>query len=122
MFYYRLSKQKLAKLHAGHRRAQNLREVYRINAVVLFGNGRTAADVADALLIDPETARTYFKRYKKGGVDELLRMNYAGSEASLDDVQLAHLDAYLQNHLHLTAESVSRWVKERRGYATPRGG
>ena len=93
---YRLSKQELAELRAAHRRALNVREAYRINAVVLLGNGRTAADVADALLIDPETVRSYFKRYKKGGVDELLRMNYVGSESWLDEVQLAQLDAHLQ--------------------------
>ncbi len=55
---YRLSKQELAELRAAHRRALNVREAYRINAVVLLGNGRTAADVADALLIDPETVRS----------------------------------------------------------------
>ena len=92
-----------------------MREAYRINAVILLVNGRTVADVADALLIDPETVRTYFKRYKKGGVDEILRMNYVGSEALLDEVQLAELDAHLQKHLHLTAESVAHWVKERWG-------
>lgn len=73
--------------------------------MILLGNGRTAADVADALLIDPETVRTYLKRFKKGGLDELLRMNYAGGEALLDAVQLAELDAHLQEQLHLTAES-----------------
>jgi transposase len=113
MLNFRLDKQELAELRAAHRRARNVREAYRINAVILLGNGRTAADVADALLIDPETVRTYFKRYKKGGIDELLRMNYAGNEALLDAAQLLVLDAHLQEHLHLTAESVARWVKER---------
>ena len=42
-------------------------------------------------------------------------MNYVGSEALLDAAQLAELDAHLQKHLHLTAESVARWVKERWG-------
>ncbi len=42
-------------------------------------------------------------------------MNYVASEALLDGVQLALLDAHLQEHLHLTAESVSRWVKGRWG-------
>ena len=97
MLDYRLSKQELAELRAAHRRAANVREAYRINAVILLGKGRTAADVADALLIDQETVRTYFKRYKKGGVEELLRMNYVGSEALLDAVQLAELDAHLQS-------------------------
>jgi transposase len=115
MIEYRLSKQELSELRGAHRRALHVREAYRINAVILLGQGRTAADVADALLIDPDTARTYFKRYKKGGIDELLRMNYAGSDALLDAVQLAELDAHLKEHLHLTAESVAAWVKKRWG-------
>ena len=40
-------------------------------------------------------------------------MNYVGSEALLDSAQLVELDIHLQNHLHLTTESVARWVKER---------
>ena len=64
------------------------------------------------LLIDPDTVRTYFKRFKQGGLDALLRMNYVGSEALLDSAQLVELDIHLQNHLHLTAESVARWVTE----------
>ena len=52
MLDYRLSKQELVEL--------------RINAVISLGNGRTAADVADALLIDPDAVRTYFKRFKQG--------------------------------------------------------
>jgi transposase len=81
MHDYRLDKQELAELRAAHRGTRNVREAYRINAVILLGNGRSAADVADALLIDPDTVRTYFKRYKNGGLDALLRMNYFGSEA-----------------------------------------
>lgn len=91
MLDYRLSKQELVELRAAHRRALNVREAYRIDAVILLGNGRTAVDVADALLIDPETVRTYFKRYKIGGIDDLLRMSYLGSEALLDDVQFAEI-------------------------------
>ena len=64
MIDYRLSKQELNELRAAHRHALNVREAYRINAVILLGRGRTPADVADALLIDSDTARTYFKRYK----------------------------------------------------------
>jgi transposase len=99
-----------------------VREAYHINAVILLGKGRTAADVANALLIDPETVRTYFKRFKRGGIDDLLRMNYIGSEALLDEVQLAELDAHLKEHLLLTAKPVARWVKQRWGCATPRAG
>jgi transposase len=115
MLDYRLAPQELAELRAAHRAARDVREAYRINAVILLGKGRTPGDVADALLIDPDTARDYFKRYVKGGLDGLLRMSYVGSEALLDATQLAELDAHLQDRLHLTAESVGRWVEQRWG-------
>ena len=115
MLDYRLTPQELAERRAAHRAARDVREAYRINAVILLGKGRTAADAADALLIDADTARAYFKRYKQGGLHELLRMSYVGSEALLDAAQLAELDAHLQSHLHLTAESVARWVEQRWG-------
>jgi hypothetical protein len=55
MLNYRLDKQELAELRAAHRQALDVREAYRTNAVILLGNGYTAANVADALLIDPDT-------------------------------------------------------------------
>jgi len=113
MFTYRFDKREMEELRAAHRQARNVREAYRINAVLLLGKGRTVGDVADALLMDPDTVRTYFKRYKKGGIEGLLRMNYVGSEALLNEVQLSELDTHLQEHLFLTAESVARWVEER---------
>lgn len=112
---YRLNEHELAELRAAHRAARAVREAYRINAVILLGNGRTAADVADALLIDPDTVRDYFKRYKKTGLEGLLRMSYVGSEALLDAAQLAELDLHLHSHLYLTAEAVARLVEQRWG-------
>ncbi len=90
--------------------------------LILLGNGHTTSDVADALLIDPDTVRTYFERYKKSGLDDLLPMNHLGSEALLDAVQLVQLDVHLQKHLHLTIKSVARCVKVRWGvYYAPSG-
>ena len=109
---YRLSKQEIAELRAAHRAARDVRQAYRINVMILLGKGRTAADVADALLIDPDTVRDYFKRYQKGGLEELLRMSYVGSEALLDADQLMELDAHLLTNLYLTAEAVARFVEQ----------
>lgn len=61
---YRLDKGELAELRAAHRRVRDVREAYRINAVILLGQGRSVADVADALLFDPDTVRNDFKRYR----------------------------------------------------------
>lgn len=119
---YQLDPHELAELRAAHRAARAVREAYRINAVILLGSGWTAVEVADALLIDPDTARDYFKRFKKGGLAGLLRMSYVGSEALLDETQLAELDLHLHRHLYLTAESVARFVAQRWGVRyTPSG-
>ena len=86
---YRLDKQELAELRAAHRAARNAREAYRLNAVILLGSGWSPSEVAAALLIDDDTVRNHFKRYKQGGLAALERMNYVGSEALLTPAQLA---------------------------------
>ena len=48
---------------------------------------------------------------ENGGVDELLRMNYVGSEALLDASEMKELDAHLQEHLYDTAQAVARYVE-----------
>jgi hypothetical protein len=75
-----------------------------------LGGDAPYADVADALLIDPDTVRGYFMRFKRGGLDELLRMNLVGSEALLDRKQLAELDAHLRTTVNSTATAVARWM------------
>jgi len=112
---YQLDKQELAELHAAHRAARHAREAYRFNAVILLGSGWTPAQVASALLLDDDTVRGHFKRYKQGGIAALERMNYVGSDALLSPAQLAQLDAHLQEHLHPSAAAVARWVEERFG-------
>lgn len=119
---YRLSKEDLAELRSAHRAVRDRREAYRLNAVILLGQGRSAPDVADALLLDPETVRTYFKRYKQGGIEELLRMSYVGSDALLDAEQLSKLDAHLQKTVYHTAAEVARYVEQEWGVKyTPSG-
>jgi hypothetical protein len=70
---YYLSERELAELRSAHREAREIREAYRLNAVIPLGQGRGVNDVADALLMDPDTVRSYFKGYKHGGLDELRR-------------------------------------------------
>jgi transposase len=112
---YRLSNEQIAELRAAHRAARDVREAYRINAVILLGTGWTAPQVAAALLVDAETVRDRFKRYEKGGLDGLLRMSYVGSDALLDADALNALDAHLRERLYPTAEAVARYVEGRWG-------
>jgi transposase len=110
---YHLSEQDLLELRAAHRGARNSREAYRLNAVILLGSGWGVAEVASALLMDEDTVRNHFKRYKRGGLAGLTRMNYVGSQALLSAEELAELEEHLEQHLHLSATSVAHWVKDR---------
>jgi len=112
MIDYSLPAKELAELRAAHRRTRDKREADRIKAVVLLASGRTAEDVAEALLIDPNTVRNHFKRYRQGGLSGLLHLAYRGSTGELEEAELALLEAHLQLHLYLTAKDVAAWVEE----------
>jgi transposase len=110
---YRLTPHELGELRAAHRRVRDAREAYRLNAVILLGTGWRVRDIAEALLIDPDTVRSHFHRFREGGITALLHMNYVGSEAWLDAQQLQELDQHLRSTLYLTAAEVAGYVEER---------
>jgi len=112
MVDYSLPAKQLAELRAAHRRTRDKREADRIKAVVLLASGRTAEDIAEALLIDPNTVRNHFKRYQQGGLAGLLHVAYRGSDCELSEADLAILDAHLQDQLYLSAKEVAAWVEE----------
>ena len=115
MIDFHLSDAELRELRLAHRQAGDKREAYRINAVILLGIGWSTEQVAQALLIDADTARSYFKRYKQGGVKVLGHVAFRGSECWLDEVELAALDAHLSANLYLNAKDIARWVGEQFG-------
>ncbi|MEA3276161.1 MAG: IS630 family transposase, partial [Pseudomonadota bacterium] len=112
MLDYTLPAEKLAELRAVHRSTRDKREADRIKAVVLLATGWTAEQVAEVLLIDPNTVRNHFKRYHQGGLKALGHVAFRGSVCSLDDEQQAVLDLHLQANLYLTAKAIARWVEE----------
>ena len=75
----------------------------------MLGSGWSATKVAEALLIDRNTIRTYFRKYQKGG----LETQYSGSTGFLSVSEAKELDAYLQENLHLTAKSVAAYISRR---------
>lgn len=122
MLDYYLAPEELAELRAAHRSAVDKREADRIKAVVLLGTGWTAEQVAEALMVDPNTVRNHFKRYRQGGIKALAEVAFRGSEGWLSEFELTLLDAHLQEHLYLSAKDVAHWVEEHFGvHYTERG-
>lgn len=112
---YNLNKAELSQLKALHRGTREKRYADRIKAVILLGSGWSVNDVAEALLIDRNTARKYYKIYQVGGPEQLLTMNYQGSQGYLSDEQLDELDAHLQETLYQTVKEVVHFVVEHWG-------
>ena len=79
----------------------------------MLGSGWSATKVAEALLIDRNTIRTYFRKYQKGGLEKLLETQHSGSTGFLSVSEAKELDAYLQENLHLTAKSVAAYISRR---------
>ena len=110
MLDYRLSAEDLNDLRRIHRTTRDKRAAYRINAVILLASGWSAEQVAQALLIDADTVRNYFKRYRQDGVEGLLHVAYRGADSYLDGEQLVELKLHLKEHPPLCVRDVISWV------------
>jgi len=69
-----LSTEQLAELREAHHRTRDKREADRIKAVALLVTGWPAEEVAEVLLVDPNTVRAHFKRYREDGLEGLRRV------------------------------------------------
>jgi transposase len=112
MVDYSLPAAELADLREAHRQTRDKRQADRIKAVVLLASNWSAEDVADALLVDPNTVRNHHKRYRAAGLPGLLHAAYRGSACELSESELAALDAHVQSNLYLTSKDVAAWVEE----------
>jgi transposase len=83
----------------------------RMNALLLLDDGWTAERVAEVLFIDAETVREHRRLYQASGVGGIERLNYAGTDAALNEEQLATLGAELDARLYMTAKAVCAFVQ-----------
>jgi transposase len=108
---FKLSKDELATLRLAHKSEHYKRSAYKINAVILLGSGWTLVEVKAALLIDDETLRSYVKKYQEGGLPELLKVDYKGSQPLLSVQHIEILCQELNSSIHLTTQSVIEFVE-----------
>jgi transposase len=108
---FELNQEELAFLRKAHKSEHYKRSAYKINAIILLGSGWTLAQVKDALLIDDETLRNYVKKYQDGGLPELLKVDYKGSEPYLSIPQLELLCQELDSNIFLTTQAVVEFVE-----------
>jgi transposase len=108
---YHLSNQEINRLKQQHRKAKTKWEADRIKAVYLLGIGRTPADIAEVLMKDSQTLRSYFQHYKDGGIDRLLQDNYNGKEPKLTDEQEKELSEHLRINTYTSSIDIIHFVE-----------
>jgi transposase len=112
---FRLTSRQIAKLRESHRKQRDKRLAYRINAMILLGSGWSVANVAEALLIDEQTVRNWLEKYRQGGVDELLALNYSGKEPSLTVEQQDELAKHLDENTYLDSNAIRHHIEKTYG-------
>ena len=108
---YHLNPSELDDLAFEHRHTSDKRYADRVKTVYLLGKGWPVTRIAEALLIDQETGRHHFKRYRKGGLSALQQHDVGGSDALLSEEQQQALDQHLRTQLYLTAKEIAHYVE-----------
>ncbi|MBW8016212.1 MAG: helix-turn-helix domain-containing protein [Planctomycetes bacterium] len=109
---YTLSKEKIAELEKLHRSLRDKRQTDRVKAVIALSKGWPAAQIAEILLFDEKTSRSYFERYQQGGLPALLDNHYRGAEPKLDENQVSELQAHLEENIFPDAKSVIAYIQK----------
>lgn len=70
---FQLTREEEIELRVEHRRVKEKKEADRIKSLILLGKGWTYSKVAETLLLDEETLKSYEARYRTGGLNKLLK-------------------------------------------------
>lgn len=82
---------------------------------MLLGKGSTQRQVPEALLLEDDSVRSHWARYRRGGLGALRKDNYSGGLSYFNAVEVGELDTHLQEHL--TVQEVVTYVENRFGVA-----
>ena len=87
----------------------------RANAILLLDDGWNCAKVAEALYLDDDTVRTWFKRYQAGGLDEMTVFDWKGRSGDLSRERMAELSARPGERLMRDSGEVAAYIAARWG-------
>lgn len=85
----------------------------RIKVILLLDKGWTYAKISEALFIDEGTIANYRRRYKEGGIEELINDYYSGRRSKLSNDELIELQTFLTGTTFQKTQEICDYVKER---------
>ena len=114
MHKFKLTTKEITQLRIAHKKARrdkHTNHAYRLNALILLGQGWSYVAVSDALLLDEDTLRRYVDKYQSGGIDTLLSDNYIPYLGKLTTSELDELSNHLDDTTYRTVEEIARYIK-----------
>jgi transposase len=89
---------------AAHRLAR------RANALVLLDQGMSCQSIADVLLLDNDTIRTWYQLYQQDGIEGLATFGHEGGSCRLTVEQQDQLKTWIATTLPRTTRAVGAWI------------
>ena len=89
---------------AAHRLAR------RANALVLLDKGMSCHSIAEVLLLDGDTIRTWYQLYQEDGIEGLASFGHEGSSCRLTVEQQDQLKAWIAATLPRSTRAVGAWI------------
>jgi len=86
------------------------RAARRANAIILLDKGWSCQEVADALLIDDDTVRSWYRLYDEHGLTGLVVFDIGGSCSRLAAAQEAALFAWVSARLPRNTRAIGAWI------------
>ena len=104
---FKLTAGQIASLKAFHKLQRDRKKADRVKAVVLLGTGWSVSEVAEALLVDEATIRSWHGKYVKGGENELIALCYTGKQPLLNDAQQKELADHLDQKTYIDSKAIA---------------
>lgn len=112
-----LTDQEREQISRRYKHEKNPRFRERLQCLLLKQRGFTNIEVAQMLLVVPETVIDWLNLYQDARLEALCRLEIGGSDGFLHQEQLTLLRAELDTHVFQTAKQVCAWVEEQFGIA-----
>lgn len=109
---FEISKAELSRLRNAHRRTRSKRKSYRLNALILLGQGWTYQEVAEALLIDASSIRNFVRVYRNDGIPGLLSDNYEDNASKLTDKEMRILEEHLEEVTYRRVDEIIAYIEK----------
>ena len=88
------------------------RAARRANAIILLDKGWSCQEVAEALLIDDDTVRSWGKLYDEHGLTGLVVLEVGGSHSRLSGEQEGALFEWVRASLPRNTRAIGAWIVE----------